>query len=183
MSTLIPKKVGNLEYKIEPDSTRGMRVPIIIYANEQLLEKMLTDRTIQQAINVSTLPGIVGNVVVLPDGHEGYGFPVGGVAAMDANDGVISPGGVGYDINGDPTVDKGQLLISTALTTNNPATIIVKTGSETAIPADTPASGSIRVTDDNGFDRFITYASWTGTTFTLTGDAGDDDDFSVEMLQ
>jgi tRNA-splicing ligase RtcB len=76
-----------------------MRVPVIIYADDQLLEKMMSDRTIDQAINVSTLPGIQQNAVVLPDGHEGYGFPVGGVAAMDAEEGMISPGGVGYDIN------------------------------------------------------------------------------------
>lgn len=99
MSNLIPKKIGNLTYKIEKDETIGMKVPVIIYANDQLLEKMMTDRTIKQAINVSTIPGIVQNVVVLPDGHEGYGFPVGGVAAMDAEKGMISPGGVGYDIN------------------------------------------------------------------------------------
>jgi len=99
MSSLIPKKIGNMTYKIEKDESMGMKVPVIIYATEQLLEKMLTDRTIKQAINVSTIPGIVQNVVVLPDGHEGYGFPVGGVAAMDAEEGMISPGGVGYDIN------------------------------------------------------------------------------------
>ncbi len=99
MPSLIPKKIGNMTYKIEKDETMGMRVPVIIYANDQLLEKMMTDRTIKQAINVSTIPGIVQNVVVLPDGHEGYGFPVGGVAAMDAEEGMISPGGVGYDIN------------------------------------------------------------------------------------
>jgi tRNA-splicing ligase RtcB len=99
MSSLIPKKIGNMTYKIEKDETMGMKVPVIIYADDQLLEKMMTDRTIKQAINVSTIPGIVQNVVVLPDGHEGYGFPVGGVAAMDAEKGMISPGGVGYDIN------------------------------------------------------------------------------------
>ena len=99
MSSLIPKKIGNLTYKIEKDETIGMNVPIIIYATEQLLEKMMSDRTIKQAVNVSTIPGTVQNVVVLPDGHEGYGFPVGGVAAMDAEEGMISPGGVGYDIN------------------------------------------------------------------------------------
>ncbi|MCH8996516.1 MAG: RtcB family protein [Thaumarchaeota archaeon] len=95
----MPKKIGNLTYKIEKDETIGMNVPVIIYANEQLLEKMMSDRTIKQAVNVSTIPGTVQNVVVLPDGHEGYGFPVGGVAAMDAEEGMISPGGVGYDIN------------------------------------------------------------------------------------
>jgi len=99
MSSLIPKKIGNMTYKIEKDEALGMRVPVVIYADDQLLEKMMSDRTIKQAVNVSTIPGILQNVVVLPDGHEGYGFPVGGVAAMDAEEGMISPGGVGYDIN------------------------------------------------------------------------------------
>jgi len=99
MSSLIPKKIGNMTYKIEKDEALGMKIPVIIYADDQLLEKMMTDRTIKQAVNVSTIPGILQNVVVLPDGHEGYGFPVGGVAAMDAEEGMISPGGVGYDIN------------------------------------------------------------------------------------
>ena len=76
-----------------------MKVPVRIYADGPLLQKMLSDRTIAQARNVATIPGTVGHAVVLPDGHEGYGFPVGGVAAMDAAEGMISPGGVGYDIN------------------------------------------------------------------------------------
>lgn len=99
MSALNPKKIGEMEYRIEIDPSKGMKVPVTIYADQGLLQKMLTDRTIQQAINVSTLPGVQKHVVVLPDGHEGYGFPVGGVAAMDAEEGMISPGGVGYDIN------------------------------------------------------------------------------------
>ena len=94
-----PKKVGDTEYVIEPNSENKMNVPVRIFADEQLLSKMLTDRTIMQATNVATIPGTVGHVAVLPDGHEGYGFPVGGVAAMDAEEGMISPGGVGYDIN------------------------------------------------------------------------------------
>ncbi|MEM1951488.1 MAG: RtcB family protein [Candidatus Nitrosocaldus sp.] len=93
------RKISDVEYRIEPIASKGMRVPVTIYANEQLLSKMLSDRTIQQAMNVATLPGVQKHVVVLPDGHEGYGFPVGGVAAMSLDDGVISPGGVGYDIN------------------------------------------------------------------------------------
>ncbi|MCS7142879.1 MAG: RtcB family protein [Aigarchaeota archaeon] len=76
-----------------------MRVPVYVFASERLLEKMMTDRTIIQGINVATLPGVRKQVAVLPDAHEGYGFPIGGVAAMDASEGVISPGGVGYDIN------------------------------------------------------------------------------------
>ena len=99
MTDLQPKKIGNMEYRIEADSSLGMKVPVTIYADEVLMKKMMTDRTIKQAINVATLPGILQHAVVLPDGHEGYGFPVGGVAAMDADEGMISPGGVGYDIN------------------------------------------------------------------------------------
>ncbi len=99
MSSVAPKKIGENQYQIDADSNLGMKAPVKIYANEALLEKMLSDRTIMQARNVSSIPGIVGHSVVLPDGHEGYGFPVGGVAAMDAEEGMISPGGVGYDIN------------------------------------------------------------------------------------
>jgi len=99
LSELKPKKIGDMEYRIEADSSKGMLVPVTIYADDALIKKMMTDRTIKQAINVATLPGIQQHSVVLPDGHEGYGFPVGGVAAMDAEEGMISPGGVGYDIN------------------------------------------------------------------------------------
>ncbi len=99
MSSITPKKIAENQYIIEADSNFGMKVPVKIYADESLLQKMLTDRTIMQARNVASIPGIVSHGVVLPDGHEGYGFPVGGVAAMDAEEGMISPGGVGYDIN------------------------------------------------------------------------------------
>ena len=71
----------------------------MVFANESLLEKMQTDRTLWQCTNVAHLPGIYKYAVTLPDGHEGYGFPIGGVAATDYEEGVISPGGVGYDIN------------------------------------------------------------------------------------
>ena len=99
MSSTVPKKIGENQYQIDADSNLGMKVPVRIYADEPLLQKMLSDRTIMQARNVASIPGIIGHSVVLPDGHEGYGFPVGGVAAMDAEEGMISPGGVGYDIN------------------------------------------------------------------------------------
>ena len=99
MSSSMPKKIGENQYQIDADPNLGMKVPVKIYADEPLLQKMLSDRTIMQARNVASIPGIVSHSVVLPDGHEGYGFPVGGVAAMDAEEGMISPGGVGYDIN------------------------------------------------------------------------------------
>ena len=99
MSSITPKKIAENQYQIDADPKLGMKVPVKIYADEELLQKMLADRTIMQARNVASIPGIVSHGVVLPDGHEGYGFPVGGVAAMDAEEGMISPGGVGYDIN------------------------------------------------------------------------------------
>jgi tRNA-splicing ligase RtcB (3'-phosphate/5'-hydroxy nucleic acid ligase) len=104
------RKVGEDEYEIEKTARPGMRVPVTIFANETLVAKMETDRTIDQAVNVAHLPGIEKHAIVLPDGHEGYGFPIGGVAATNFNEGVISPGGVGYDIN------CGVRLIRTNLT-------------------------------------------------------------------
>ena len=76
-----------------------MRVPGRIYADDELIEKIKSDRTLDQCANVAHLPGIYKYAITLPDGHEGYGFPIGGVAATDYVEGVISPGGVGYDIN------------------------------------------------------------------------------------
>src|ERR1041384_2056247 len=92
-------KEGDFRFVVKKDESRGMMVPVTIYADDGLISKMALDRTIDQAANVATLKGVVKHVVVLPDGHEGYGFPVGGVAGMDLENGVISPGGVGYDIN------------------------------------------------------------------------------------
>jgi tRNA-splicing ligase RtcB len=87
-----------------------MKVPARIYADEDLLAKMKTDMTLQQCVNVAHLDGIYKYAITMPDGHEGYGFPIGGVAATDYDEGLISPGGVGYDIN------CGVRLIRTNLT-------------------------------------------------------------------
>jgi tRNA-splicing ligase RtcB len=77
----------------------GMRVPGRIYATEKLFSVLKDDNSLKQVMNVAHLPGIVGYSLAMPDIHWGYGFPIGGVAAMEADDGVVSPGGVGYDIN------------------------------------------------------------------------------------
>jgi tRNA-splicing ligase RtcB len=92
------EKVTDYIWKI-PKYKQAMNVPGMIFASQSLLEKMKTDRTLWQCANVAQLPGIYKHAVTLPDGHEGYGFPIGGVAATDYTEGVISPGGVGYDIN------------------------------------------------------------------------------------
>lgn len=76
-----------------------MYVPGLLIATEALINEMEIERPLEQVKNVAHLPGIVGHSIAMPDIHWGYGFPIGGVAAMDAEEGVISPGGVGYDIN------------------------------------------------------------------------------------
>ena len=93
------KKINDFVWEVEKDDAFGMRVPVRIYANEKIADTMQKDRTLKQATNAATLPGIVKNMLVMPDGHEGYGFPIGGVAAFDSDEGVVSPGAVGYDIN------------------------------------------------------------------------------------
>src|SRR5580658_4639745 len=77
----------------------GMKVPGLVVASEQLLHDIDIDQPLEQVRNVAFLAGITGYSIAMPDIHWGYGFPIGGVAAMDAENGVISPGGVGYDIN------------------------------------------------------------------------------------
>ncbi len=93
------KRISEYVWQIPIGTVSNMRVPGMVYADDFLLRKMQVDRTLVQCANVATLPGIYKYSITLPDGHEGYGFPIGGVAATDATEGVISPGGVGYDIN------------------------------------------------------------------------------------
>jgi tRNA-splicing ligase RtcB (3'-phosphate/5'-hydroxy nucleic acid ligase) len=91
--------IDQYRYRIPRDASRGMRTDVMVYANEQLMEHIRADRSLEQAVNVSTLPGIAGPSLAMPDIHQGYGFPIGGVAAIDVENGVVSPGGVGFDIN------------------------------------------------------------------------------------
>jgi len=93
------KKISENVYEIPKDTQPWMRVPAKVYASDGLVKKMQQDKTFHQAVNAAALPGIYTHSSVLPDGHQGYGFPIGGVAATDYDSGVISPGGVGYDIN------------------------------------------------------------------------------------
>jgi len=93
------EKIDAYMWRIPQTYRPGMRVPGLVIADEGLLQKMRSDHTLEQCANVSHLPGIYKHAITLPDGHEGYGFPIGGVAATDFENGVLSPGGVGYDIN------------------------------------------------------------------------------------
>ncbi len=93
------KKISDYLWEIPETHWDKMNVPARIWADEKLLEKVFEDRSMGQLVNVATLPGIQKWALAMPDIHEGYGFPIGGVAAFDLEEGVISPGGVGYDIN------------------------------------------------------------------------------------
>jgi tRNA-splicing ligase RtcB len=93
------KKISEYLWEIPQSYRSDMRVPARIYATEKMLSSIMRDRSLEQLVNVATLRGIVGHALAMPDAHEGYGFPIGGVAATRWPDGVISPGGIGYDIN------------------------------------------------------------------------------------
>jgi tRNA-splicing ligase RtcB len=92
-------RLGPVSWEIPTSFRQDMRVPVRLFADDRLLSASLEDQSLTQAVNASTLPGLVGHVTVMPDVHQGYGFPIGGVAAARLSDGVVSPGAIGYDIN------------------------------------------------------------------------------------
>jgi len=150
-------KEEDFKYVVKRDESKGMIVPVTIYADDSLISKMALDRTIDQAANVATLKGVVKHVVVLPDGHEGYGFPVGGVAGMDLEEGVISPGGVGYDIN------CGVRLIRTNLREKEVRPKVKDLVNElfNAIPSGVGSSSPRKVTGSELDDVLIEGVKWT----------------------
>lgn len=138
----IPLKIIREDVWEVPQTFRDyMRAPARIYAAEALLEKMRRDLTLQQTITVASLPGIQKYSLVMPDGHQGYGFPIGGVAATDFEEGVVSPGGVGYDIN------CGVRLIRTNLRENDvrPHLSEIVDGLFEYIPSGLGLSGKVRL--------------------------------------
>jgi tRNA-splicing ligase RtcB len=94
-----PRRIDDTLWEIPAEARPDMRVPARLFADSELLEAIRTDSSLEQLQNVATLPGIVEAAIAMPDIHQGYGFPVGGIAATELPDGVVSPGGVGYDIN------------------------------------------------------------------------------------
>lgn len=99
LSTSELVRIDEMLWEIPVGARPDMRVPGRIFADRELLDAIVRDQSLEQLQNVATLPGIVDAALAMPDIHQGYGFPVGGVAAMELPDGVVSPGGVGYDIN------------------------------------------------------------------------------------
>ncbi len=110
MSELKLEAIDDYRYRIASDQIPGMRTGVLVFSSPKLIAHVSKDGSLLQAANVATLPGIVGPSLAMPDIHQGYGFPIGGVAAIDMEDGVVSPGGVGFDIN------CGVRLIRTSLT-------------------------------------------------------------------
>jgi len=93
------KRISPFLWEIPAGYQSRMAVPCRIFASEKMVDDLFRDRSLEQLIQVAMLPGLLDAAIVMPDVHEGYGFPIGGVAATAYPDGVLSPGGIGYDIN------------------------------------------------------------------------------------
>ncbi len=136
-------KIDESIYEIQKTFRPDMRVPARIFASEKILQEIFEDRSLTQLINVTTLPGIVDHAYAMPDMHEGYGFPIGGVAATQINNGgVISPGGIGYDIN------CGVRLLAGAITVDEikPFLDELATALYHVVPSGVGRGGSLKLT-------------------------------------
>ncbi|HXV36862.1 MAG TPA: RtcB family protein [Myxococcota bacterium] len=142
-------------YEIPTSFREGMRVPIRVYATEKLLAEM-DDQVFEQAASVAMLPGVVGASFAMPDAHWGYGFPIGGVAAMDPEAGVISPGGIGFDIN------CGMRLVRTDLVWSEVKPRIRELVDALAerVPAGVGRRGFVRVDADEFCNVMLDGAQW-----------------------
>jgi tRNA-splicing ligase RtcB len=109
------RQVNEYEWEIPRSFRADMRGAVRVFSTRKLLEQILSDKSLEQAVNASTLPGLIGAVVVMPDMHQGYGFPIGGVAATQFPGGVISPGAIGYDINCGVRLLASSIELETAL--------------------------------------------------------------------
>ncbi|MGQ9676983.1 MAG: RtcB family protein [Chloroflexota bacterium] len=141
---------GRCRWVIPREYKPGMRVPGIVYADERLLQLIRKDQALEQVANVAFLPGIVGYSMGMPDIHWGYGFPIGGVAAMRVDEGVIAPGGIGFDIN------CGVRLLRTDLTVENVRPHIEKLTNALFknIPSGVGSSGKIKLSQGE-MDRVL----------------------------
>lgn len=142
-------------HEIPASYKKGMRVPARIYASKNLIENM-DDSVLDQITNVCFLPGIIKHALCMPDGHSGYGFPIGGVAAIDPNDGVISPGGIGFDIN------CGVRLMATSLTYDEvkPRLKTLVNALFNQVPSGVGSDGMVRLTSDRFDEAMVLGARW-----------------------
>ena len=137
------ERISDTIWQLPVSYKEGMRVPARIYATASLLEAM-DDGVFDQVTNVAMLPGILDYAFCMPDGHWGYGFPIGGVAAVDAETGVISPGGIGFDVN------CGMRLVRTNLTEEEvrPRLRELVDGLFERVPAGVGSSGFVQVSPE-----------------------------------
>ena len=149
-TTMQANRITDEVWEIPPTEKSGMLVPARIYATQTILQSM-DSGVFDQVTNVACLPGIQRYALCMPDGHWGYGFPIGGVAAFDVKTGVISPGGVGYDIN------CGMRLIRTDLTLEDVQPRLERLMTELfrSVPAGVGAGGFVRL-DRESFNRVMT---------------------------
>ncbi|MBI3694868.1 MAG: RtcB family protein, partial [Acidobacteria bacterium] len=143
-------------HRIARDQQRGMLTHVIVYASHALLDQIRKDLSLEQAMNVATLPGIVGPSLAMPDIHQGYGFPIGGVAATDLEHGVVSPGGVGFDIN------CGVRLVATSLTEKEVRPRLKELVDQVFrdVPCGTGGSGFVKVTEKQLDEVLLHGAQW-----------------------
>ena len=139
--THILKKVDDYRWEIPASYKPGMRVPGLVFADERMLRQIAEEQALEQVANVATLPGIVGYSLAMPDIHWGYGFPVGGVAAFRVDDGIISPGGIGYDINCGVRLVRTNLMESDVRTKLQPLVDALFV----SVPSGVGSSGRIKV--------------------------------------
>jgi tRNA-splicing ligase RtcB len=149
------KKISEAVWEIPVTYKPGMRVPARIYATEKLLRAM-DDGVFDQVTNVATLPGIVSHALCMPDAHWGYGFPIGGVAAIDTEEGVISPGGIGFDIN------CGMRLVLTNLTYEEVRPELHQLVDKLfqRVPAGVGGTGFVTVSKDEFLEVAVRGAEW-----------------------
>jgi tRNA-splicing ligase RtcB len=148
-------RIGPAEYELPIGFRPGMRVPARIFASEKLVGEM-DDQVFAQAANVATLPGIVGASLAMPDAHWGYGFPIGGVAAIDPQTGVISPGGIGFDINCGMRLVRSNLVWSEV----EPRLADVVDALAAQVPAGVGSRGFVRLAPDELAEVLTEGAGW-----------------------
>lgn len=137
------KRISEYEWEIPTSYRKDMRVPVRLFSTQKMLEDVMNDKSLEQAVNAATLPGLVGHVVVMPDMHQGYGFPIGGVAATRYPDGVISPGGIGYDINCGVRLLSSQIPVDLA----EPTLDSLASAINRACPSGVGEAGTLKVSE------------------------------------
>ena len=154
--TLPIERIDEYRWRIPPEAKPGMRVPAIIFADDKLMEQIRHDLSLEQAANSAMLPGIVRAAYAMPDIHQGYGLPIGAVVATDPETGVVTPGGVGYDIN------CGVRLLRTDLTKTEvlPRLKELVNLLFAEVPTGVGSHGKVRLTHENQTQPLTDGARW-----------------------